>query len=164
MTEIGEIAKVLAHSKVIAVAGNGGSSYTASHFASDISKLGILAISFSENIATITAYTNDYGWDQVYTKQFEKLPIKPDAIVIFSVHGGVKREGEVWSGNLVALAEMAKQEGVTVISITGYDGGYLKEISDLNCNIKVFDTGKVEGLHSCIAHDIVEQIKILKKG
>jgi len=159
-----KIAKILANSKFIVTAGNGGSALTASHFASDLSKLGILAYCLSDNPATITALTNDFGFEDLYVIQLKNLPIKPDVVMVFSVHGGVRREdGSLWSSNLVKLVEEAKKQGITTISITGFDGGYLKEISDYNFNVDLDDTEEVEGIHSLVAHLIVATVRDLKE-
>ena len=62
------------------------------------------------------------------------------------------------------IVEEAKRQNITTISITGFDGGYLKEISDYNFNVDLDDTEEVEGIHSLVAHLIVATVRDLKEA
>lgn len=159
MSSIEEISEKIASLKFIVVAGNGGSASIASHFSSDLCKLGILAYCFNDNISTVTALTNDYGWDDLYIQQYKNLPFKPQAILIFSVHGGEYKNHVLWSKNLVDLAQQAKHDKISILTITGNEGGLLRIISDLNINVWSSDTSEVEGEHGKIAHKITDAIK-----
>ena len=158
-SDVVSVAEMLTDMKFVIVVGNGGSASTASHFASDLSKLKKLAYCFTDNPSTITALTNDYSWDELYVQQYRNLPFKPDAVIIFSVHGGEWRNGSLWSKNLVDLARIVKQDGVKVISITGNDGGILREISDFNINVDSDNTSEIESEHGRIAHQLVDEVK-----
>lgn len=84
---------ILASSRIY-ICGNGGSASTAQHFESDIQNMGKDAICLDNNIARVTALTNDFGWDSIYIRQLTHMT-KRDCLVIFTVHGSA---GEMKSG------------------------------------------------------------------
>ncbi|GAH03318.1 unnamed protein product, partial [marine sediment metagenome] len=98
--------------------GNGGSASTASHFASDLSKLGVKAYCLNDNQARVTAITNDSGFEKLYVEQLEGRFNEGDVVVGFSVHGGVgKDKAGKWSQNLLLAIDYAKVHGGKSIGI-----------------------------------------------
>lgn len=151
-----KFAQILIESKAhrICLAGNGGSSATASHFASDLSALGFDTICLTDSTSKLTALTNDFGWDSAYLKQLVHL--KPeDVFIAISVHGGDKE----WSNNLVKAALFSKDKGAKVLSLLGCDGGELVKISDCSIIVSSDETYVIEGIHSVLAHAICQKVK-----
>jgi len=143
--------------------GNGGSAGNASHFAADLSKTTMhkekkrfKAFCLNENPSLFTAWVNDFGWDYAYRGQLENVLEENDVIVILSVHGG-----SGWSGNLLKAAEFAKEKGAKIISFAGFDGGFLKTVSDACVIIPIDSTAHTEALHSVIQHLVIFRLKDL---
>ena len=130
--------------------GNGGSASTASHFVNDIS-LGsrqfenpFRAVSLCDNQAVITAIANDDGYENIFLQQLQTQAKPGDSIVCISASGN--------SQNLVKAVEWSKANGIYTISLTAFDGGYLKQHTDLNIHVptKIGEYGPAEDLHMVI--------------
>jgi D-sedoheptulose 7-phosphate isomerase len=106
------------------VLGVGGSAANASHAVNDFRKLaGIEAYAPTDNIAEITARTNDEGWHTVFKEWLKTSNLTPqDCLFILSVGGG-NAELNV-SINLIEAIQYAKEIGSGIIGIVGRDGGF----------------------------------------
>ena len=106
------------------VLGVGGSAANAGHAVNDFRKLaGIETYAPTDNVAELTARTNDEGWQTVFSGwlKVSKLNSK-DCLFILSVGGGNKEK--VVSPNLIEAIDLAKEVGARVTGIVGRDGGY----------------------------------------
>src|SRR5438876_6565302 len=106
------------------ILGVGGSAANASHAVNDFRKIcGFECYAPTDNVAELTARTNDEGWATVLAEWLKgsRLAAK-DALLIFSVGGG-NLEKNV-SPNLVSAIQLAKQVGASILGIVGRDGGY----------------------------------------
>ena len=130
--------------------GNGGSASTASHFVNDIS-LGsrqfenpFRAVSLCDNQAVITAIANDDGYENIFLQQLQTQAKPGDSMVCISASGN--------SQNLVKAVEWSKANGIYTISLTAFDGGYLKKHTDLNIHVptKIGEYGPAEDLQMVI--------------
>ena len=125
------LADVKSNNGRLFVLGVGGSAANASHAVNDFRKLvGIEAYAPTDNIAEITARTNDEGWEGVFSGwlKVSKLNSK-DCLFILSVGGGDKDKNV--SPNLIEAIDLAKEVGARVTGIVGRDGGY----TALNANV-----------------------------
>ena len=157
--EVGDILIKNLGEGTLYVAGNGGSASTASHMATDLG-VGSLRrsnplkiVSLVDNAAVLTATANDLSFDQIFSQQLKLLGRKGDIFICFSASGNSK--------NLVNAVEEAKRMEITTISVTGFDGGLLKVISDFNIHIET-PTGRygvVEDIHSTVSHMLTEIIR-----
>ena len=145
---------------IIYTCGNGGSSSLADHFTCDFFKqtnnktnLKIKSISLSSNFSLISAISNDISYDDIYSFQIEKLCKKNDLIFIFSVSGNSK--------NLIKAAKAAKKKNSVVISLTGFNGGKLRKLSDFNLNFNINNYGIVEDCHITIMHYLSQFVRNL---
>ena len=111
--------------------GVGGSAANCSHAVNDFRKLaGIEAYSPCDNVAELTARTNDEGWPTVFEAWLRTSRAgAKDALLIFSVGGG-DLERNV-SPNLVRALDEAKRRGTRILGIVGRDGGYTKKAGDV---------------------------------
>ncbi len=110
--------------------GVGGSAANCTHAVNDFRKIGgIECYSPVDNVAELTARTNDEGWETVFKEYLKtsKLSSK-DAVFIFSVGGGNKEKNV--SANLVFAMDYAKEIGAKILGIVGRDGGHCKKIGD----------------------------------
>lgn len=145
--------------KRIFVFGNGGSAATANHFAADFSKNAtrdddnrFKIISLSNNVSSITACGNDIGFETVFEEQLKNLMQEEDLIICISASGN--------SPNIIKAVEYGRKKKGTIIGITGFNGGRLKEISDINIHVNSDSYEQVEDLHLIIAHIIVYWFKM----
>ena len=110
--------------------GVGGSAANCTHAVNDFRKIGgIECYTPNDNVAEITARTNDEGWETVYAPWLECSRLSDnDAVFVFSVGGGSKEKNI--SVNLVKALELAKSVGSKILGIIGRDGGYTKKVAD----------------------------------
>jgi D-sedoheptulose 7-phosphate isomerase len=112
------------------VLGVGGSAANASHFVNDLRKLsGIEAYAPTDNVAELTARTNDDGWAASFSGwlSVSRLSAK-DLLFVLSVGGG-DAERNI-SPNLVSALALGKQSGARVAGIVGRDGGHTRRVAD----------------------------------
>lgn len=118
------LADVKAKNGRLFVLGVGGSAANASHAVNDFRKLaGIETYAPTDNVAELTARTNDEGWETVFSGWLRVSKLnKNDCIFILSVGGGSKERNV--STNLIEAIDLAKEVGASVTGIVGRDGGY----------------------------------------
>ena len=143
--------------KKIAVCGNGGSALAASHYITDWNKMVNLetgkrfnGICLSDNIGLVTAYANDLSYNDIFSEQVKNLMLPDDLLITVSGSGN--------SENVVRATEVANELGITTLTITGYDGGRLKAISDHSVWIKSFDMQICEDAHVVFGHLVMKKI------
>jgi D-sedoheptulose 7-phosphate isomerase len=128
------VAKLLAECRAsggrLFILGVGGSAANASHAVNDFRKIcGLEAYAPTDNVAELTARTNDEGWAGVFEGWLRVSRLRAaDALLIFSVGGG-DLEKQV-SPNLVAAIQYAKSVGAKVAGIVGRDGGHTRRAAD----------------------------------
>lgn len=112
------------------ILGVGGSAANASHAVNDFRKLaGLECYAPTDNVAELTARTNDDGWASVFVEWLRSSRLGPrDALLVFSVGGGDLEKNV--SPNLVTALQFAKQVGARVVGIVGRDGGYTARVAD----------------------------------
>lgn len=143
----------LSHNRIF-ILGNGGSATTANHFVCDFGKNAIKGdegrfkiISLCDNMATITAYGNDFAYERIFEERLKNLMEEKDIIMCISASGNSK--------NVINAVQYAKKKNGYIISLTGFDGGKLKNLSDLNINIHGGCIEQIEDVHLMIEHIIV---------
>ena len=139
--------------RTVFLIGNGGSAANASHFGQDLAKGTLSSMSatrrfrvvpLTDNIGFITALANDEGYDSIFEQQLRNLAAAGDLLVAISGSGN--------SPNVIRAAEYAHSIGMTVIGVTGFDGGKLKALADVSVHIPVDDMGMTEALHGVVFH------------
>jgi len=112
------------------ILGVGGSAANASHAVNDFRKIcGLEAYAPTDNVAELTARTNDEGWAGVFQGWLHVSRLREaDALLIFSVGGGDLEQSV--SPNLVAAIRYAKTVGAKVTGIVGRDGGFTAQAAD----------------------------------
>ena len=133
------------------VFGNGGSSATASHYQNDFNK-GVSEhtekkfnfLCLNDNVATVMAVANDIGFEEVF--RFQLIGhIKPgDICLAISGSGNSK--------NVINAVEYAKSQGNKIIGLTGYNGGKLKELSDISLHVPINSMQITEDIHMVLDH------------
>ncbi len=140
------------------ILGVGGSAATASHAVNDFRKLcGIEAYAATDNVAELSARTNDDGWEEAFAPWLKTSNLgKKDVVLVFSVGGG---QLEGISGNLVNALSFAADRNATIMGLVGRDGGFTAKVAD-TCIIfesmnDQFITPHVEAMHGVILHLLV---------
>jgi D-sedoheptulose 7-phosphate isomerase len=121
---VDELARVRERGGRLFILGVGGSAANASHAVNDFRKIcGFEAYAPTDNVAELTARTNDEGWITIFAEWLKgsRLNAK-DGVLIFSVGGG-NIEKNV-SLNLVTAIQFAKKTSASVIGVIGRDGGF----------------------------------------
>ena len=111
--------------------GVGGSAANAGHAVNDFRKLaGIESYAPTDNVAELTARTNDEGWSTVFSEWLKVSNLSSrDCLFILSVGGGDKKRGV--SANLCEAIDYGKSKGVKITGIVGRDGGYTGKMADV---------------------------------
>ena len=132
--------------------GNGGSAATASHFANDMSigsrawNKPFRAVSLTDNVAILTAIGNDYGYDEIFTRQLQTQMKSGDVVVAISASGN--------SPNVVKAIEYANVRGAITVALTGFDGGKLRKMAGLGIHVTTNkgEYGPTEDVHLILNH------------
>ena len=152
---IDELELTLVNKSRIYIIGNGGSSATASHMVNDLGAglrrrdiVNFDVMSLGDNSPVVSAIANDIGYENIFFMQMKGL-INPNDIVI-----AISCSGD--SPNIVKAVDYAKDLGCKIIGITGFDGGYLKAISDISFHVNApkNEYGLVEDVHMILDHII----------
>jgi D-sedoheptulose 7-phosphate isomerase len=139
--------------------GVGGGAAHASHAAADFRKIaGVEAYCVSDNVAELTARTNDEGWDTTYAEYLRGSRFgASDALLVFSVGGGDRAAGV--STNIVAAVRHAKSAGGEVYGVVGRQGGYTAEAGDVVVVVPVVNpatvTAHTEAFQAVVWHLLV---------
>jgi D-sedoheptulose 7-phosphate isomerase len=137
--------------------GNGGSAADAQHMATEYvvrymkNRRALAAIALTTDTSLLTAVGNDFGFDQVFSRQVEALGKTGDVLVIHSTSGN--------SPNCVLAANAARAKGIPVITLSSRDGGKLKALSDVNIIVPTERTDRAQEVHLCIEHLICELVE-----
>lgn len=135
------------------ILGNGGSSATASHMVNDLGAglrrrniINLDVVSLGDNSPAVTAIANDIGYENIFYMQMKGLLTSKDLVIAISCSGN--------SPNIVKAADYAKEIGCQVIGVTGFEGGHLKKISDINFHVDTpkGEYGLVEDTHMILDH------------
>lgn len=137
------------------VLGNGGSSATASHIVNDLgvglSRRGLMnfdIVSLADNTPVVTAIANDIGYENIFYAQLKDILSSDDVVMAISCSGN--------SENILKAVNYANEIGTTVIGITGFDGGKLRSLANVNFHVEtaVGEYGLVEDVHMILDHII----------
>ncbi len=146
------------HEKQIFVIGNGGSASTASHIACDLGKgtstpgkPRFRVISLTDNVATITAWSNDVSYEDVFLEQLKNL-VSPGDLVL-----GISASGN--SENVLRAMQYATEIGCKTVGWCGFGGGKLSEICDVSVVVDSNEYGPVEDVHLILNHVLHAWIK-----
>lgn len=134
------------------LAGNGGSAAIASHASTDLKKLRkdgkmINTICLNENVSSITALSNDNGYENYLVNQIENFEVdENDSVIVISSSGN--------SDNVINLLKYCKENQAKTFALVGFSGGELNKLADfpIFLNSKNNYYGPIEDLHMIIFH------------
>ncbi|ARD24158.1 MULTISPECIES: phosphoheptose isomerase [Shewanella] len=149
---------LLSGNKILAC-GNGGSAGDAQHFSAEllnryeIERPPLPAIALSCDTSTITAIANDYSYDEIYSKQIMALGQPGDILLAISTSGN--------SGNVIKAMEAALSRDMTIVALTGKDGGAmagLMSAGDVEVRVPSNVTARIQEVHLLVIHCLCDNI------
>ncbi|NUM44773.1 MAG: SIS domain-containing protein [Anaerolineales bacterium] len=150
--------KARAEKKQIFIMGNGGSASTASHFVCDLAKNtrhpnwpNFRVIGLADNMAILSAYANDEGYENVFVQQMASF-IEPDDIVI-----GISTSGN--SPNVIKAIEYANEKQAITIGFTGFTAGKLGNLAKIHLHVPSHCIEHVEDIHLMLEHLICKVLR-----
>ena len=143
----------------VLIAGNGGSAADASHFAGEMivrlsaerNRQSLPAIAIAVDPAVITACANDYGFDNIFSRQVEGLGSKGDMLFVMSTSGN--------SENIIKAITVAKEKGMLTVGLLGGSGGKVAKMVDRALVIPHPSTQRIQEEHIFIIHTLVELVE-----
>ncbi len=156
-----KIVAALKQDKKILTCGNGGSAGDALHFSSEMlnrferERPALPAIALSCDSLTITSIANDYHFNQVFAKQIRALGQNGDILLVYTSSGN--------SENIVEAVHTAHDKQMTVIALSGKDGGALTSVlarNDIEIRVPSPSTARIQEVHLLITHclcDLIDQ-------
>lgn len=139
--------------------GNGGSAADAQHFSAELvcrferERPGLPAVALTTDTSALTAISNDYHYDEVFAKQVKALGQAGDVLLAISTSGN--------SANVVRATEAAHEKGLTVVALTGRDGGNIASLlqdNDVEIRVPSNSTARVQEVHLLTIHCLCHQI------
>lgn len=144
--------EVFESSHKILLAGNGGSAADAQHIAAEFvsrfrfDRQGLPSISLSTDTSMLTAIGNDYGYENIFSRQLQANGCAGDAFIAISTSGNSK--------NIVQGVKAAREKGITTIGFTGGDGGELLGLCDYSLCVPSESTALIQESHIMFGHII----------
>ena len=149
---VNEIIKCFSTQNKIVIFGNGGSAADAQHIVAEFigrfqkERKSLPAIALTTDSSIITALSNDYSYDIVFSRQCESLVLKGDVVLGISTSGNSK--------NVVEGIKTAKRIGAVTIGLLGGDGGTINNIVDIPIVVESTNTARIQEVHRVIYHSI----------
>ena len=157
------MAKCLQQQHKILSCGNGGSADQAQHFSSEMinrferERRGLPAIALTTDTSALTSIANDYAFEKLFSRQINALGKAGDVLLAISTSGN--------SPNVFQAVEMAHTQHMSVILLSGRDGGkaanLLKKESDIEVRVSSKSTARIQEVHLLVIHclcDIIDHI------
>ena len=139
--------------------GNGGSAGDAQHFSSELlnryerDRPSLPAMALTTDSSTITSIANDYSYDDIFSKQIKALGQPGDILLAISTSGN--------SRNVINAMEAALARDMTIVALTGKDGGemagFLSE-NDVEIRVPSSRTARIQEVHLLVIHNLCESI------
>lgn len=155
---------ITAGGKVLAC-GNGGSAADAQHFAAEFvgrferERPGLAAVALTTDTSILTAIGNDYDFNVIFAKQVQALGAPGDILLCFSTSGN--------SANVIAAVEAARAKEMTVIALTGRNGGKMREMlseTDVHICVPHERTARIQEVHLLVLHCLCDAVDLLLLG
>ncbi len=155
------IARSLQNEGKVLSCGNGGSAADAQHFSSELlnrfemERPGLPAVALTTDSSTLTSIANDYDYRDVFAKQTRAHGQEGDVLLAISTSGT--------SANVVAAVGAAQERGMTVVALTGREGGDIAALmaeSDVEIRVPATVTARIQEVHLLVIHclcDLIDQ-------
>ena len=153
-----QISQTLLNQGTVFWCGNGGSAADSQHLAAELvgrfkkDRKALRSIALTTDTSVLTCVSNDYSFEDVFSRQLEALARCCDILVVSSTSGN--------SENILRVLKVAKEMGVKTIALLGTDGGQAKALADQSIVIPSASTARIQEAHILIGHilcDLIEQ-------
>ncbi len=137
--------------------GNGGSAADAQHLAAELvgrfkkNRDPLPSVALSVNTSILTAVGNDFGFDEIFSRQVQALASSNDVLVGISTSGDSK--------NIIKAIKKAKELGLKVVAFLGKDGGQIADLVNTKLLISCSDTPRIQEMHILAGHIICEIVE-----
>jgi D-sedoheptulose 7-phosphate isomerase len=151
------LVQAIKQGRTILLAGNGGSASDAQHIAGEfvgrflLERKGASAIALGASDASLTSIGNDYGFEQVFSRQVEAYRSHSGALVAYSTSGN--------SPNIIAAIATASSLRIPTIGFTGQSGGTMKSMCDVCLCIPSTSTPRIQEMHALLGHVLCELVE-----
>ena len=141
----------------VLLAGNGGSAADCQHIAAEFmgrlnfDRKPLPAISLTANTSNLTCIANDYGYDEIFTRQMKALACKEDSLIVYSTSGK--------SSNIIKLVKDARKRVKTIVALTGEYTDELSEYCDSVLSVKSSKTTRIQEIHAIAGHIMCECVE-----
>ena len=141
----------------VLLAGNGGSAADSQHIAAEfIGRLNfdrdpLPAIALTANTSNLTCIANDYGYDEIFSRQALALAQKNDSLIVYTTSGK--------SANILKLIEEIRPQIKSIISLTGNFKDELEKYSDVVLSVKSEKTTRIQEIHAIAGHIMCECVE-----
>lgn len=138
--------------------GNGGSAADAQHLAAEFvgrfrrERKPLASVALTTDTSVLTSIGNDYGYDQVFSRQVLALAEPGDIVVGISTSGN--------SANIVEALEAAKECGAYTVAMTGEGGGKMAGMADASLCVPTKDTARVQEAHILCGHMLCDWVEL----
>lgn len=159
------IANALLNDKKVMACGNGGSAADAQHFSAEMlnrfemERPGLPAIALTTDSSTLTSIANDYQYAEIYSKQIRALGREGDVLLAISTSGE--------SHNIVHAIDAAHDRNMTVIALTGREGGQIADLmnnDDFEIRVPTWSTARIQEVHIMVIHSLCDLIDLQLLG
>ena len=154
-----EISNSIKNGGKLMLCGNGGSAADAQHLAAEMlirlrpkyNREGVPAIALAQDVSTITACGNDFGFDLLYQRVLESLGNPGDVLLAITTSGN--------SINVINAMQLARRKNIKVFGFLGAGGGKALEICDEAFLVPSKDTGRIQESHITAGHALMEYVE-----
>ena len=147
----------LKKNKKIMFCGNGGSAADSQHLSAELvgryrkNRQPFAAISLTTDTSSITAISNDFSFEKIFSRQIEAIGNEGDVLYAISTSGNSK--------NIINAIHQALKKNIKVIGITGETGGEIKSLCDCIIKVPATRTDRVQEMHIAVGHIICEIVE-----
>ena len=153
------IASAIRDGNKVMFCGNGGSAADSQHLAAELvvrltsksNRRALPGIALTTDTSILTAASNDFGYENIFSRQVEAIGNDGDILMAFSTSGN--------SANVVKAVKVSKESGITTIGMLGGDGGKLSTLVDHHLIVPSSDTQRIQEAHITIGHIIIQLVE-----
>jgi D-sedoheptulose 7-phosphate isomerase len=141
----------------VMLCGNGGSAADSQHIAAELvgrfvkDRKPLAAVALSTDTSALTCIANDYGFEEVFSRQVSGIGRAGDCLVVISTSGN--------SRNVIRAAQVARAAGIHVIGLLGRDGGELLGLCDVAVVVPSATTARIQEAHIFLGHTLCARVE-----
>lgn len=137
--------------------GNGGSAADSQHLAAElmgrylIDRRPLAALALTVDTSALTAIANDYSYEDIFSRQLKGIGKAGDVLVGISTSGNSK--------NVLRALEVARDQGIKTVGLTGQSGGMMRQLCDVCIAVPSTQTNHIQEMHIAVGHVICGEVE-----